>query len=47
MGSKKKSVQFKVIKPQYDAGGVSIPEETLWESGIFKKKEDSNFDFMD
>ena len=47
MGQKKKSVQFKVIKPQYAVGGSIIPEEVLWESGVLKKKEDSNFEFLD
>ena len=36
-----------MIKPKYDVGGFSIAEEVLWESGVLKKKEDSNYDFLE
>ena len=45
MGQKRKSVQFRVVKPKFEMGNCTLPEEILWESGILKKSENSNFDF--
>ena len=47
VGKKRTTVQFRIIRPKFDDGKYSQPEEVLWTSEKVKKKESSDWEFDD
>ena len=47
VGKKRTTVQFRIIRPKFEDGKYSQPEEVLWSSEKVKKKESSDWEFDD